>query len=189
MDDDWSGKKTPKQHLLPKDKLLWEQAMRDTKKLIKNKPKHEAEAPVMPTSYKSQRPLNQRVQEKFSFPRQNHTFLELGNMASVDGNVAASLKRGKYPVDRTIDLHGMTKEQAYHALRQAILSALASGGRCLLVITGKGKVAENKGGVIRASLASWLNSEELRPYILTFSHAAPKDGGTGAVYILLRRAR
>ena len=54
-------------------------------------------------------------------------------------------------------------------------------------ITGKG--GREGTGVIRAQVPRWLNEPRLRPLILAFEYAQPKDGGMGALYILLRRRR
>ena len=58
----------------------------------------------------------------------------------------------------------------------------------MLVITGKGGVGRT-GGTIRSEFPRWLNQPGLRPRILAFAEAQPRDGGGGAFYVLLRRSR
>ena len=62
------------------------------------------------------------------------------------------------------------------------------GRRCVIVITGRGRVSEG-GGVLRREVPGWLNSPRVRPIVLAISLATPRDGGPGAMYVLLRRLR
>ncbi len=59
----------------------------------------------------------------------------------------------------------------------------------MLVITGKGFGKGTGVGVLRSQFPNWLNTPELRPLILSFAHAQPKDGGGGAFYVYLRKRR
>lgn len=111
--------------------------------------------------------------------------LEQGEYAGVDGNTAQRLRRGQYPIDASLDLHGYNREKAHHLLQSFIHGHYARGSRCLLVITGKGAVG---GGVLRAQLPQWLNEPDLRPLVLAFD-TARQHGGSGAFYVLLKRKR
>jgi DNA-nicking Smr family endonuclease len=98
------------------------------------------------------------------------------------------LRRGQMRPEARLDLHGMTRKEAYAALTAFIPRAQADGRRCVVVITGKGRVSEG-GGVLRNEVPGWLNAPAIRQSILGFAAAQPRDGGTGALYVLLRRAR
>lgn len=106
----------------------------------------------------------------------------------VDRRTNQKLRRGQYPIDMTIDLHGDTQESAHKRLNAAIRKVSAAGGRCLLVITGKGKGGEGQ-GVLRRRVPEWLQDEALAPLVLRWHNARPEDGGAGALYVLLRRKR
>lgn len=106
----------------------------------------------------------------------------------VDRRTDRKLRRGQYPIDMTIDLHGDTQDVAHKRLNTAIRKLSAAGGRCLLVITGKGKGGEGQ-GVLRRRVPEWLQDEALGPLVLRWHNAQPEDGGAGALYILLRRKR
>ena len=67
----------------------------------------------------------------------------------MDKRAYRKLKRGKLNPEATIDLHGLTIGQAQPAFVQFILTASASGKRLVLVITGKGKSAEDYGPIPR----------------------------------------
>lgn len=92
----------------------------------------------------------------------------------------ARLRRGAVTLDGRIDLHGLTEEQAHHAVDRFIELSWSAGRRLVLVITGKG-------GVLRALLPRWLAASRHRGRVLGVSEASPRHGGSGAYYLRLRR--
>ena len=112
--------------------------------------------------------------------------LRHGETAGIDRRTADNLRRGKMSIEARLDLHGMTQIEAHRALTAFVTGQHESGRRCVLVVTGKGREG---GGVLRSMMPQWLNAAELRPRILAFNYAQPRDGGEGALYILLRRRR
>jgi DNA-nicking Smr family endonuclease len=117
-----------------------------------------------------------------SFP---HSQSPPGEFAGIDRRTAERLRRGRYPVEARLDLHGMTQPEAHRALHTFVDSARAAGKRCVLVITGHGRLS---GGVLKAVVPRWLAEPELRRDILWLAPARPGHGGAGALYVLLRRA-
>ena len=109
--------------------------------------------------------------------------LRQGERAGIDGRTQRRLFRGDVPVDRRLDLHGLTTARAESRLAQFIETAACDGCRCVLVITGKGA------GILRGHVPNWLKRQPLSPYILALAEARPHDGGSGALYVLLRRKR
>lgn len=111
----------------------------------------------------------------------------------VDSNSARRLRQGKLPVEATLDMHGMYREEAWQALADFIRHGYNSGKRCVLVITGKGRfhAADDtrESGVLKRSLPRWLAAPPIAPLVLDYAQAQPRHGGDGAVYILLRRRR
>jgi DNA-nicking Smr family endonuclease len=110
-----------------------------------------------------------------------------GAAPGLDRRTATRLRRGRLAIDARFDLHGHTLAAAHGALGRFLRAAQNRGARCALVITGKGRMGE--GGVIRAALPGWLNDPGLRPIIVAFAQAQPRDGGAGAYYVYLRRVR
>lgn len=113
-----------------------------------------------------------------------------------DRRTEQRLKRGQFPIEGRIDLHGMTQNQAYDALCSYIPAAYGQGKRCILVITGKGlsksaqiSILDQKPGILRQKTPQWLNDVPLKQFILKIETAKQKDGGEGALYVLLRRKR
>ena len=119
--------------------------------------------------------------------------LESGRAAGLDRRNLERLRRGKLPIEATIDLHGDTQAVAHRRLGAFLARAQAAGRRCVLVITGKGRLGRGEGGqepgVIRANLPRWLNEAPNRERVLAFAQAQPSHGGAGAFYVLLKRRR
>jgi DNA-nicking Smr family endonuclease len=119
------------------------------------------------------------------------------SLADMDKRNAQRLKRGQMPIEARLDLHGKTQEAAHRALERFIANAQAAGQRCVLVITGKGlKDKESQSfrfdgqqGVLREMVPRWLAEPTLRTRVVAWHPAQPKDGGTGALYVLVRRKR
>jgi DNA-nicking Smr family endonuclease len=94
------------------------------------------------------------------------------------------LRRGSYPIDARIDLHGMTQAEAHTRLASFLAGAQARGNRCVLVITGRGL---RRGGTLREMTPRWLETGPNRGIVLSFAQARLHHGGEGALYVLLRR--
>lgn len=108
--------------------------------------------------------------------------------AGLDKRTAQKLRRGQIPIDRRLDLHGLTQSEAHTALGAALEGAQACGHRCLLVITGKGAGRES-GGVLKTMVPRWLDEPVNRARVFAIQAARRQHGGAGAVYVLLRKQR
>ncbi len=108
----------------------------------------------------------------------------LDRFAGIDRATAERLKRGRYPVEAHLDLHGLTQAEAHRALAGFVAGSRARGRRCLLVITGHGRMS---GGILKAAVPRWLGEPDLRRHVLAIAPAQPGAGGSGALYVLLRR--
>lgn len=164
----------------------WKEAVKGVKKLPEVEPK--PEAPLIIEE------INASINYRKAYSGAPLEDLKLGNTANIDRRTAEKFKRGEFPIQRTLDLHGYTEKNAFPEVVSFIKNAYLQGLRCVLIITGKGIRRETDDwyesrGVIRNQLPQWLNHDELRPLILGFSYALPADGGEGALYILLRRHR
>ena len=104
--------------------------------------------------------------------------------SGVQQNVMRKLRRGLYRIEAELDLHRMTSEQAHEALRDFIVQCQYRHIRCVRIIHGKGLGSANKLPVLKSRVNSWLRQWD---NILAFCSARKCDGGTGAVYVLLRR--
>ncbi|KEZ77028.1 Smr/MutS family protein [Salinisphaera hydrothermalis] len=98
--------------------------------------------------------------------------------------VIRRLRRGHYRCQAEIDLHGMVVDVARQCLGEFLHEALERGYRCVRVIHGKGLRSGNRGPVLKIKVAGWLRQRE---EVLAYASARPVDGGTGALYVLLRK--
>jgi DNA-nicking Smr family endonuclease len=95
--------------------------------------------------------------------------------------------------DRTVDLHGHNLQSAYSLLDSALERAIAAGDRVILLVTGKPPRPESERpharGAIRAAVGDWLAGSRHSAAIAAVRGAHPRHGGSGALYIILRRPR
>ena len=96
------------------------------------------------------------------------------------------LKKGEFPVQDYVDLHGLTRTEAREAVRTFLLKSHGLGLRCVLIVHGRGHNSPDSFPVLKEGLPTWLASGPVRKIVLAFATAKPYDGGTGAVYVLLR---
>ena len=109
-----------------------------------------------------------------------------GHVASIDPVIMKRLKDGEVALQGHLDLHGLTREEARQALDTFILNAVALGERCLLVIHGRG-LKSPEGPVLKEAVITWLTTGRLSHHVLALCSARACDGGTGALYVLLRK--
>jgi len=100
------------------------------------------------------------------------------------GNRLRQLKRGIIQLDRQLDLHGLTREEALESLAPFLQSARLAGEKGVLVITGKG-THSTEGPVLQQVVAAWLRDQG-RDLIAEYAPAPREMGGGGALVIVLR---
>lgn len=106
------------------------------------------------------------------------------NRASVGRRTMRRLARGKFSVQDQIDLHGMTVAEAKPRLSAFIEDCARNGRLCVRVVHGKGRGSGHRGPVLKRSVDKWLRQWDT---VLAFVSTPQVDGGTGAVYVLLRK--
>jgi len=94
-------------------------------------------------------------------------------------SVIRKLRRGQYAIEAELDLHGATE-----AVNTFLKNARDHDKRVVRIIHGKGNSSEGKLPVLKGKVNSWLRQ---KGEVLAFCSARPNDGGTGAVYVLLKR--
>ncbi len=93
------------------------------------------------------------------------------------------LRSGRYRISDELDLHGASLKQAKAILVYYLQEAVQFEGCCIRIIHGKGNRSGSKKPVLKTHVNHWLIEHER---VLAFHSAKPQDGGTGAVYVLLR---
>jgi len=164
------------------DDALWQDAVKGTKPLSGREKHTGRRLPKKPPKPRRNAP---------GFPVPNHMPQTAGGDITaaphgVDRRTDEKLRRGRMPIDRRIDLHGMTRDEAYAALRNVVTDSYETGARCLLVITGKGRAG---GGILKSCVPEWLRDESMGGIVLRVYPAQPPHGGSGAFYVLVKRKR
>ena len=114
-------------------------------------------------------------------------------LAAIERRTLTALKRGRQPLEAVLDLHGLRQDEAHARLRHFLHREQANGARLVLVITGKGaagaSLSGDERGVLRRMVPHWLRMADLRHIVLGFEDAVLKHGGSGALYVRVRRLR
>lgn len=103
--------------------------------------------------------------------------------AGVRIQVMRRLRRGFYPIDDELDLHGQSQAAARGELVEFIARSRDRGCRCVRIIHGKGHRSGARGPVLKTAVNLWLRR---LPDVMAFVSARAMDGGSGAMYVLLR---
>jgi DNA-nicking Smr family endonuclease len=167
-----------------RERAFWQHAMRGVKPL----PGRAAPPPPSPAA---KQPVPQAKPAAAPLPGPAPLPpLTADRAAGYDRANAERLKRGRHPIEARLDLHGLTQAEAHRALTAFLRDARAAGKRCVLVITGRGSGKEHPGvGVLKSAVPRWLDEPAFRPHVLAIAAAQPRDGGSGALYVMLRRTR
>lgn len=169
------------------DKELFRKAMKDVTPLHdKGKASHAPKRKKVQQRAKLQdtvqhHPISDQISEQVS-AEQRLSFARSG----FSKQRLLSLKRGDYPAEARLDLHKMTIDHARTALQEFLHQAKTDGLRSLLIIHGKGTHSRQAYPAIKNAVNSWLQQI---PDVLAFTSATAQDGGTGALYVLLKRQR
>ncbi len=177
----------------PEERALWAKAMVDAKPLKRRGRKTEApSAEQLPTEAPRKPKKTGRIPPPPppppppALPAKAPIEVAPRLAPGIDKRTAERFRKGQREIEGRLDLHGMTQDAAWRRLVSTIERAHRDGKRALLVITGKGS---SGGGVLRTTVPRWLTEAPLKPLVLAHAPAQPKDGGSGALYVLLRRKR
>jgi DNA-nicking Smr family endonuclease len=110
-----------------------------------------------------------------------------GFVTDLDPKVYRQLRAGQFSPEAHLDLHGLNADQAQLTLLHFVREQYLAGKRCLLVIPGRGSNSPGGLAVLKEELKSWLTHDPLKRVVLAFTTALPRHGGTGALYVLMRK--
>lgn len=99
-------------------------------------------------------------------------------------SVMRKLRQGLFPIDYELDLHGHTIIAARKTLANFLNHCVEKKYRYVVIVHGKGQRQSNTAPVLKNRINHWLREH---PFVLAFCSAKPAHGGTGAVYVLLKR--
>lgn len=174
--------------LSPDEKALWDKVVASVRPLrTPLAPPPRPSAPAIVESVVA-KPVRGRVPP----PRPAPAPARPAPVQTLDGGWDRRLIRGTVQPDLTVDLHGHNLSTAYALLDDRLERAIASGARVMLLITGKPPTDDLRPvgrGAIRAAIGDWLAASRHAADIAAVRNAHPRHGGSGALYIVLRRRR
>jgi DNA-nicking Smr family endonuclease len=177
---------------------LWAHSTRRDAPLVRSRaaaavPDNQAKMPPAP----SQKPAAAPASSKPSLPPVNRKRAAPLPPEPFDARAAKRIARGRGEISARLDLHGMRQQDAYAALRRFLARCQAEGHRHVLIITGKGGGAESgegsefwstdQRGVLRRLVPHWLCEPSFRLHVVSFTESALKHGGSGALYVTIRK--
>jgi DNA-nicking Smr family endonuclease len=132
--------------------------------------------------------IDDLLEESFPFsdyerldPVKSDDFLEFSR-SGIQHKVLRNMRRGQYNAEAILDLHGKTSAKARESLSEFLLQCQHEGVRHILIIHGKGRDSDTP--ILKNKVNNWLRQTE---QVIAFCTATPKHGGSGALYVLLRR--
>ena len=150
-------------------------------------------APLRPAPHPRQRELDEQaaLREAWSDAVDVESLLHTDDGLSfrrpgIGTDVVARLRRGHWSIQGQIDLHGLRREEARHALAEFLAAARRQGWRCLRVVHGKGLGSPGRTPVLKAKVQRWLAQHDA---VIAFAQASGPQGGAGALVVLLAGAR
>lgn len=178
---------TKKPVISPEDAALFRDAVAKVSRLSDSNRISPASNPPSPEPRFSQADEREVLDQLLELPAEP-SLLESGDELEYrhDGvqlSVMRKLRRGQYARQAELDLHGLTAAQAKVEVVAFLKHCQTHSLRCVRIIHGKGLRSPRPGPVLKQKLAGWLRQ---RQEVLAYCSARQVDGGTGAVYVLLR---
>lgn len=194
-----------RRHLTDEEKILWDGVARSLKPLRRKakaaaiKMDEVANAPskspllTKPKKLLANEKLSAKDKHVASRPAPAKAALPPAppKLASFTRKTKSRVARGIDPIHARIDLHGMIQDEAHDALLRFVARASGEGASLVLVITGKGRIADEnrERGVLRRRVPQWLGEAAFRKFVVGFEEAHIGHGGEGALYVRLRKKR
>lgn len=166
----------------PDEVALWRRVVRDAQPLHGHAPLPDPEPSPAPARAESASTSPATVTTPL--PARTPRRLDPTGPIDLDRRSWLKLRRGLYPIDARVDLHGLTQAEAHARLADFLAAAQLRGNRCVLVITGRGL---RRGGTLRMMTPRWLVDPPNSERVLAYTEAQLRHGGEGALYVLLRR--
>jgi DNA-nicking Smr family endonuclease len=166
------------------DRILWETVAKTARPLKgKEKPTFLIDAPEQPA------PLHPSASEKAkpaASPAPKPALQPAHRLHPIDRPTHRKIAKGRVVIEARIDLHGLTQSGAYGLLLGFLQRAHLRKLRHVLVITGKGS-SLGSDGVLRQAVPLWFATPPFRILVNGYEDAARNHGGTGAIYVRMRR--
>jgi DNA-nicking Smr family endonuclease len=162
-------------------------AMRDVKPLAAHPARHTPPKPARRTRLRPQQAAAEGLDELMPLiataADEDAAATLTFQRGGVRDQVMRRLRRGLIPSEDELDLHGLNQTEARDQLADFIAHSRDAGLRCVRVVHGKGYRSGARGPVLKTAVNLWLRRHL---DVMAFTSAKVIDGGTGAVYVLLR---
>jgi DNA-nicking Smr family endonuclease len=202
--------RTPRtSHLNKDDADLWSFTARSVAPLRRAKPRVTAAVPDTPTAASAQPSRSSPATSPDPAPRAHreratapvlpatHTTKKPPPLAEPDRRRMRKIATGRHEIEARLDLHGLRQSDAHRRLARFLHEAQGAGLSMVLVITGKGSArksghavdpyAREEPGIIRRAVPLWLDEPGLRALVVSCTPAHPRHGGSGALYVHIRK--
>lgn len=172
---------------MPDDATLFRDAVGEVKPVNNDRraPDPPKKKPIARSARRDDKAVMEQLLEDFS----DNELLETGehlawSAPGLQKSVLRKLKSGKFAIQAELDLHGHTREEAKQELQQFIRACRDRDYRCMRIIHGRGRKTADREPVLKRALDGWLRQPR---QVLAYCSARENDGGTGAVYVLLKK--
>lgn len=102
----------------------------------------------------------------------------------VQEGVYRNLRLGRYTVDARLDLINRPLVECVDEVVDFVQQCVGLGIRTVLIQYGRSRSAQSHANLVKSSLNLWLPAME---EVMAFHCAQPQHGGTGAIYVMLRK--
>lgn len=172
-----------KKHQISEEDLKeFQESVKNVKPLKKQKRHVLISKPKEPAPYKNKRIIYEKPSDVISQPDAAAEEIIQFARSGLQHKILRQLNQGHFPIEAELDLHGMTSEQAGNTLLEFIEFCRQRNFRCIRIIHGKGHAASTQ-PILKNKVNRWLRQ---LPAVLAFHSAKHRDGGAGAVYVLLK---
>jgi len=170
---------------------LFREHVKDVRPLPGSGKYQQPPTPVTPLAHQLALDEKRALAESLSDEFDPESLLETDDRLSwrrvgIGSDIVRKLRRGEWVIQAEIDLHGARRDEAREMVAEFLRSSIKRGLRCARIIHGKGLGSAGGQPVLKARVRSWLMQKE---EVLAFCQAQAKDGGSGALIVLLRPTR
>ena len=169
------------------DAAMFRDAVGDVKPVNNDRraPDPPKKRPIARSAQRDDKAVMEELLEDFS----DNELLETGEHLAwtapgLQKSVLRKLKSGKFAIQAELDLHGHTRQEAKQELQRFIHACRERDYRCMRIIHGRGRKSADREPVLKRALDGWLRQPR---QVLAYCSARDNDGGTGAVYVLLKK--
>lgn len=174
----------------PDEQALFNEAMADVQPLERDRhlPKISFRQPVSISEHEREvlLELDRIVSGEAPFELGDSDEFMEGAVRGFDPRTVRQLRRGEFTLQADLDLHGLDAATARPLLERFITDCHTRGLRCVRIVHGRGRNSPDGIPVLKSNLPRWLARGPARLLVLAYTSALPRDGGTGATYVLLR---